>query len=105
MKRRFLPPGFLHFPVGYTGRTSSLVVSGTPVVRPRGQFRNSSGEVVYGPTEQMDYELEFACIVGKPSDLGKGVPIKDADEHIFGLVVLNDWSGMYIPSFSLKVNR
>jgi fumarylacetoacetase len=95
MKKRFLPPGFLHFPIGYTARTSSIVVSGTPVTRPRGQFRNGKGDVVYGPTEQMDYELEVACIIGKPSEFGKSVRIEDADDHIFGFVLLNDWSGNY----------
>lgn len=94
MGKRFLPPGFLHFPVGYTSRTSSIVVSGTPVVRPRGQFRKD-GAVVYGPSEQMDYELEVACVVGKPSKWGESVHVKDADEHIFGLVLLNDWSGEF----------
>ena len=93
MKKRFLPPGFLHFPIGYSGRTSSIVVSGTPIVRPKGQFRDTTGDVVYGASEQLDYELELACIVGKPSKWGTSVPIKDAEEHIFGLVLLNDWSG------------
>ncbi len=105
MKKRFLPPGFLHFPVGYTARASSIVVSGTPVVRPKGQFRHSeSGEVVYGPTKALDYELEVAAIVGKPSELGKPVAIQDADEHIFGLVLLNDWSGR-ISLFEYKMKR
>ena len=93
MKKRSLPPGFLYFPIGYTARTSSIVISGTSIVRPKGQFRDSLGEVVYGPTKQMDYELEVACIVGKPSELTKPVDIADADEHIFGMVLLNDWSG------------
>lgn len=93
MKKRFLPPGFLYFPVGYTARTSSVVVSGTPIVRPKGQFRDTLGKVVYEPTKQMDYELEVACIIGKPSQLTRPVQISDADEHIFGLVLLNDWSG------------
>lgn len=91
--KRYLPPGFLHFPIGYSGRTSSLVVSGTPVVRPKGQFRNADGNVEYGPTQRLDYELEMACVVGKPSELGKTVAINDADEHIFGIVIVNDWSG------------
>lgn len=95
--KRRLPPGFLHFPIGYAGRASSIVVSGTPVVRPMGQFRNALGEVVYGASEQMDYELEIACIVGRPSQLGAGVQNQDADDHIFGLVLLNDWSGEQSP--------
>jgi fumarylacetoacetase len=91
--KRYLPPGFLYFPIGYSGRTSSLVVSGTPVVRPKGQYKNADGNVEHGPTQRLDYELEMACIVGKPSELGKPVAIKDADEHIFGIVIVNDWSG------------
>ncbi|KAH9218658.1 fumarylacetoacetate hydrolase family protein [Leptodontidium sp. 2 PMI_412] len=101
MKKRFLPPGFLHFPVGYTGRTSSIIPSGTPVTRPRGQFRNAQGEVVYGPTEQLDYELEVGCIVGKPSALGDSIAVGDADEHIFGLVLLNDWSARDIQGLEM----
>lgn len=96
-KKRYLPPGFLHFPIGYSGRTSSLVVSGTPIVRPKGQFRDAKGRVKYGPTEQLDYELELACVVGKPSILGRSVSNRDADEHIFGLLLLNDWSGKSRP--------
>ncbi|PVH82821.1 fumarylacetoacetate hydrolase family protein [Cadophora sp. DSE1049] len=101
LKKRFLPPGFLHFPVGYTGRTSSIIVSGTPVTRPRGQFRDAKGEVVYGPTEQLDYELEVGCIVGKPSALGDSIAVNDADEHIFGLVLLNDWSARDIQGLEM----
>lgn len=95
--KRHLPPGFLHFPIGYAGRASSVVVSGTPVVRPMGQFRNALGEVVYGASQKMDYELEIACIVGKPSKLGARVQNQDADDHIFGFVLLNDWSGEQSP--------
>jgi fumarylacetoacetase len=95
--KRRLPPGFFHFPIGYEGRSSSIVVSGTPVVRPMGQFRNALGEVVYGASEKMDYELEIACIVGKPSQLGAGIQSQDADDHIFGFVLLNDWSGERSP--------
>jgi fumarylacetoacetase len=98
MKKRSLPPGFLHFPIGYAGRASSIVVSGTPITRPKGQFRDpeKGSEVVFAPTRELDYELEVACIVGKPSQLGKPVPIAEADEHVFGLVLLNDWSGKHI---------
>lgn len=93
MKKRFLPPGFLHFPVGYTGRTSSIAVSGTPCIRPWGQFRDKNGDVVYGATQQLDYELEVACIIGKSIERGQRVNAENADDHIFGLVLLNDWSG------------
>lgn len=95
MKKRFLPPGFLHFPIGYIGRTSSIIVSGTQITRPKGQFLDArnGGNVVFAPTRELDYELEVACIIGKPSELGTAVPIARADEHIFGLVLMNDWSG------------
>lgn len=76
MKKRSLPPGFLQFPIGYAGLTSSIVISGTPVTRPKGQFRDpeKGGEVIFAPTRELDDELEVACIVGKPSQLGKAVP-------------------------------
>jgi fumarylacetoacetase len=94
--RRETPPGFLHFPVGYTGRTSSIIVSGTPIVRPHGQFLNTEqpAKVIYGPTKRLDYELEVAAVIGKRSSQGESVLIGDADEYIFGVVLLNDWSGM-----------
>lgn len=91
--KRELPPAFDQFPIGYHGRTSTIVVSGTPVVRPSGQYRGPEGGIVFGPTKRLDYELEVAAVIGKPSTLGTPVKIADADEHIFGLVLLNDWSG------------
>lgn len=94
-KKRCLPPGFLHFPIGYSGRTSSIVVSGTSFARPKGQFRDAQGSIKYGPTEQLDYELELACIIGKPTKLGETVASKDADNHVFGYVLMNDWSGRF----------
>jgi fumarylacetoacetase len=92
-----MPPGALHFPIGYGGRASSVVVSGTPIVRPNGQFYEAKGStnVVFGPSRSMDYELEMAAVIGRPTELGDVVSIKDADEHIFGLVLLNDWSGAF----------
>jgi fumarylacetoacetase len=92
-----LPPTFFKFPISYTGRTSSIVVSGTPIRRPWGQFRVSD-DVVYGPTRQLDYELEVGCIIGKPTARGDIVSLQDAEEHIFGLVLLNDWSGSSLPN-------
>ncbi|KAL4888628.1 hypothetical protein BDV59DRAFT_211034 [Aspergillus ambiguus] len=91
------PPGFFHFPIGYTGRASTIVVSGTPIVRPLGHFYDRSAPaekkpVVYGPSRAMDYELEIGVIVGKPLPPNQGLNARDADEHIFGLVILNDWS-------------
>ena len=93
------PPGFFHFPIGYQGRASSVVVSGTDIERPIGQYRSPSGDgtVVTAPSTQVDYELEFAAVVGIPLPRGKRLTATDADEHIFGFILLNDWSGAYIP--------
>jgi fumarylacetoacetase len=96
-----LPPGFLHFPVGYAGRSSSIMVSGAPVRRPLGQYRSPDG-VVFGPSKAMDYELEVACIVGKPSQMGTPVRIDDAMEHAFGFVLLNDWSARDIQGLEMN---
>ena len=63
-----------------------------------GQYRNAStGEIVVGPSEKVDYELEFAAIVGKPLPMGKRLLATEADEHIFGFALLNDWSGKSNP--------
>ncbi len=68
-------------------------MSDTPIIRPKGQYRDTEGNVIFGPTRRLDYELEIAAVIGKPSKLGEPVKIDDADEHIFGLILLNDWSG------------
>lgn len=93
------PPGFFHFPVGYQGRTSSIVISGTDIERPYGQFRNpaatagQANAIVYGPSQKVDYEVELAAVIGKPLPMKQRLNAKDAEEHIFGFVILNDWSG------------
>lgn len=92
---RVLPTGFEHFPVGYHGRTSTVVPSATPIIRPKGQYRDATGSVMFGPTKRLDYELEVAAVIGKESVLGEPVKIEDTDEYIFGLVLLNDWSGKF----------
>jgi fumarylacetoacetase len=97
---RKLPPGFLHFPIGYGGRSSSIMVSGGDVLRPWGHFTDKRGgaeaeEVVFAPSRAVDFELEVACVVGKPSQPGRLVPASEAAEHIFGFVLLNDWSGKW----------
>jgi fumarylacetoacetase len=88
---RQLPPGFLHFPIGYGGRSSSITVSGNEVPRPHGHFK-SDGGVIFGPSRAVDFELEFACVIGKPTNR-RPVTAEEAAEHIFGFVLLNDWSG------------
>lgn len=94
---RSLPPASFHFPIGYNGRASSIVVSGSDVVRPLGQYYrgHETTEVTFGPSQLVDFELEMAAVIGKPSKLGERVKVENADEHIFGLVLLNDWSGKF----------
>lgn len=87
-----MAPSFLYYPIGYSGRPSSIVVSGTTIKRPCGVYKVDK-EIEYGACKELDYELEMACIIGKPSKMGDHVALKDVNEHIFGLVLLNDWSG------------
>ncbi|KAI1438528.1 fumarylacetoacetase [Xylaria sp. CBS 124048] len=98
--KSLVPESFNHYPMGYSGRPSSIVVSGTPIRRPWGVFKVGDN-VEYGACRALDYELEMACIIGKESKLGEHVPLKDADDHIFGLVLLNDWSARDIQGFEM----
>lgn len=88
-----LLPNWRHIPIGYHGRTSSIVASGTPIRRPNGQ-RKAPDEALptFGPSRQLDFELEMAFIVGQSTELGQPVPITQAEDHIFGLCLFNDWS-------------
>ena len=88
-----LLPNYKHLPIGYHGRVSSIVVSGTGVRRPIGQTRNADGpQPNFGPCRALDYELETGFYVGPGNALGAPVNLADADAHIFGLCLLNDWS-------------
>lgn len=88
-----LLPNWVHIPVGYHGRASSIVVSGTDIHRPKGQtIPADSNQPVFGPTRLLDFELEMAFIVGKPNKLGTKVSTAEAEDHIFGMVLFNDWS-------------
>ncbi len=90
---RALNPNWLEIPVGYHGRASSVVVSPTPVRRPVGQIKRPDAErPVLAPCERLDFELELGTIIGVPSALGERVSVADAEAHIFGVVLLNDWS-------------
>ena len=93
------PPAFFHMPIGYAGRCSSLDVSGTTVERPFGQRWEGNpmqSEVIFGRCERMDYELELGCIIGKPLPRKQRVMAANAEDHIFGYVLVNDWSGEYL---------
>ncbi|KAI0122970.1 fumarylacetoacetase [Xylariales sp. AK1849] len=99
--KRSMPPAFLHYPIGYSGTPSSIVLSGTPIQRPNGVYR--VGETVeFGASKAMDYELELAAIIGKPTRLGESVKLENADDHIFGLALLNDWSARDIQEFEMN---
>lgn len=88
-----LLPNWLHMPVAYNGRASSVVVSGTPIRRPRGQVRLPEREQpFFRPTAKLDFELEMAFVIGTGNDLGAPIALAEADAHIFGLVLMNDWS-------------
>ena len=87
-----LLPNWKHLPVGYHGRSSSIIVSGVDIHRPKGQTKPPEGAPVYGPSQRMDFELEMAFIVGKSTELGDQITTRDAMDHIFGMVLFNDWS-------------
>ena len=88
-----LPPNWLHIPIGYNGRASSVIVSGTDIIRPNGQTKAPDADMPsFGPSKRLDIELEMGAIVGTASELGHPITVAQADEMIFGYVLLNDWS-------------
>jgi len=88
-----LLPNYRHLPVAYNGRASSVVVSGTPIRRPHGQTKAADAESpTFGPTKELDFELEMGFYVGMPSAMGETVDIGVVKEHILGFVLVNDWS-------------
>jgi fumarylacetoacetase len=92
-KDNALQPNWLHMPIGYNGRASTVVVSGTRVRRPRGQLKPPNAEQPsFGPCKGLDFELEMGVVIGQPSPMGEMLDEKRAAEMIFGFVLLNDWS-------------
>ncbi len=88
-----LLPNWKHIPVGYHGRASSIIVSKQSIKRPKGQIMPpNSSQPVFQATQRLDFELEMAFITGKKTKIGEPISIEDAEDHIFGLVLLNDWS-------------
>jgi len=86
-------PNFRHMPIAYHGRASTVVESGVPCIRPRGQLGDPLGAAqVYAPSQRMDFELEVGCFVSRENALGQPISIDDADDHMFGLCLVNDWS-------------
>lgn len=95
-----LLPNWKHLPVGYHGRASSIVVSGTPIHRPKGQFKDPDMELpAFGPSKRLDFELEVAFITGKQTKLGDSISTEDAEDYIFGFVLFNDWSARDIQAW------
>lgn len=95
-----LLPNWKHLPVGYHGRASSIVISGTPIKRPKGQTMPEGAEKpVFGPSKLLDFELEMGFIIGKGNEMGTSITTEDAQSHIFGMVVFNDWSARDIQSW------
>ncbi len=98
-----LMPNWLHLPVAYHGRSSSLVVSGTPVRRPLGQTKPPNADTpVFGPSKSFDFELEVGAFVGPGNPMGEPVPVDRAAERLFGLVLVNDWSARDIQAWEYQ---
>ncbi len=98
-----LPPNWLHIPIGYNGRASSVVVSGTAVRRPWGQVKGPDHSVpAFQPSRRFDIELELGAVVGQGSTLGQPVTVEEADAMIFGFVLLNDWSARDIQGWEYQ---
>lgn len=95
-----LLPNWKHLPVGYHGRASSIVVSGTDIHRPKGQIKPLDSEIpLFCPSQKVDFELEMAFITCTDTKLGSSISTKDAEEHIFGFVLFNDWSARDIQNW------
>ena len=94
-----LPAAWKHLPIGYHGRSGTVVVSGTPVVRPRGQQRSVDGDVTTGPSTRLDLEAEIGFVVGKGSVMGDSIGVGQFADHVFGVCVVNDWSARDLQAF------
>jgi len=98
-----LPPNWLHIPIGYNGRASTVVVSGTDIHRPRGQIKpHDAEEPSFSPSRRLDFELEMGAVVGTSTEMGHPITVDEADEMIFGYVLLNDWSARDIQAWEYQ---
>lgn len=98
-----LPPNWLHIPIGYNGRASSVVISGTDIIRPNGQTKAPDADMPsFGPCKRLDIELEMGAIVGYGNPLGQPISTAQADTMIFGYVLLNDWSARDIQAWEYQ---
>jgi fumarylacetoacetase len=98
-----LLPNYKWVPIGYHGRSSSIVVSGTPVHRPHGQTKDESAPApVFGPSKRLDYEMELGMVIGAGNRLGEPIPVGKALEHVFGFCLVNDWSARDIQTWEYQ---
>jgi fumarylacetoacetase len=98
-----LLPNYKYIPIGYHGRSSSIIVSGTPFVRPEGQTRDDTSKPpVFGASTRLDYEMEVGAFIARGNDLGDAIPIHEAEAHVFGLCLLNDWSARDIQAWEYQ---
>lgn len=98
-----LPPNWLHIPIGYNGRASTVVASGAKITRPLGQTKPPGAEApLFGPCKRLDIELEFGAVVGQGNEMGQPISAAEAEEMIFGYVLLNDWSARDIQAWEYQ---
>lgn len=97
-----IPENWFYAPSVYNSRVSSVVSSPHPIRRPRGVFYDQNKTPIFGPSQELDYELEMGVFVSKPVPFGSELDIKDVEEHIFGFVLLNDWSARDLQIFEMK---
>jgi fumarylacetoacetase len=98
-----LLPNYKYVPIGYHGRASSIVISGTDIKRPHGQNRSDADKPpVFIPCKNLDYEMELGFFVGRGNELGKSIPVGEAEDHIFGVCLVNDWSARDIQAWEYQ---
>lgn len=98
-----LLPNYRWLPIGYNGRASTVVVSGTQIIRPKGQTRGPNDEApAFGPTKELDFELEMGFFVGTGTSLGDTVSMEEAENHILGMTIVNDWSARDVQRFEYQ---
>ncbi|MFJ8257885.1 fumarylacetoacetase [Peribacillus asahii] len=102
-KENALMPNWTHLPVGYHGRASSVVLSGTSIRRPLGQTKPKDADhPVFGSCRQLDFELEMGCLIGTGNNRGEPIPVDEAEKHVFGMVLVNDWSARDIQAWEYQ---
>ena len=98
-----LLPNYKYVPIGYHGRASSIVISGTSFARPSGQTRDDASQPpAFGPSRRLDYEMEIGAFIGHGNRIGEPVPVESAEDHIFGLCIVNDWSARDIQTWEYQ---